>query len=355
MNGKSSTALQQEAEYARSQLAATLDELRGSVTPGRMFDQVVDYARHSGGADFMHNLGEQVRSNPLPVALIGASIAWLIMSGRRVDANGAGSMRFDGRSRQTADTVMDAARHGSGAITDTARSASDAAGDAARKLGGAASATRAGMADMASGLSQSASNTADSLRRGMHDAQDMMASGVARAGQGMSSVAETVETAGRRLAQGGRVRGGALVQMVQEQPLLLAALGVAVGAALGASLPRTRSEDEYLGPASDALKEQAQETARHQYEQVKETASSTAGAFEESAANTESTDRNSKADATDMKAAAGSVAPRLEEGARDSGDSLRKKAEGFAEGADKAVSEAAGSGGSSGQGRRGSA
>src|SRR5262249_38980726 len=36
-------------------------------------------------------------------------------------------------------------------------------------------------------------------------------------------------------------------QFAQEQPILLAALGVAFGAALGASLPLTRAEQQYVG------------------------------------------------------------------------------------------------------------
>jgi hypothetical protein len=75
----SSAQLEQEAEQARAEIAGTLDELRGVLTPGQVFDQVVDYARDSGVGAMMRNLGHDMRANPLPLALVGAGIAWLMM------------------------------------------------------------------------------------------------------------------------------------------------------------------------------------------------------------------------------------------------------------------------------------
>jgi hypothetical protein len=43
---------------------------------------------------------------------------------------------------------------------------------------------------------------------------------------------------------------GRLEQFAREQPILVAALGVAFGAALGASLPMTKAEQEYMGGAA---------------------------------------------------------------------------------------------------------
>ncbi|HEX2138490.1 MAG TPA: DUF3618 domain-containing protein, partial [Woeseiaceae bacterium] len=82
-NGKSASTLEHEAEQTRAQLSATLDELRHSMSPGQIVDQFFDYAKDSGGADFFRNLGQQMKANPLPVTLIGAGIAWLMMSGTR--------------------------------------------------------------------------------------------------------------------------------------------------------------------------------------------------------------------------------------------------------------------------------
>ncbi|MGC2080153.1 MAG: DUF3618 domain-containing protein, partial [Xanthobacteraceae bacterium] len=81
----SSAQLEREAEQTRSQLAQTLDELRQRITPGQLVDEAVDYARDSGGGQFFRNLGHQATSNPMPVALIGAGMAWLMLSNDRTN------------------------------------------------------------------------------------------------------------------------------------------------------------------------------------------------------------------------------------------------------------------------------
>ena len=79
----SSVQLEREAEQTRSQLAQTLGELRQRITPGQLVDQAVDYAKDSGGGQFVRNLSRQATSNPMPVALIGAGMAWLMLSNDR--------------------------------------------------------------------------------------------------------------------------------------------------------------------------------------------------------------------------------------------------------------------------------
>jgi hypothetical protein len=60
-----------------------------------------------------------------------------------------------------------------------------------------------------------------------------------------------------------------LADFLQEQPLVLAGLGLALGAAVGAVLPSTRTEDELMGETSDALKEGVATTAEEQLEKGK--------------------------------------------------------------------------------------
>ncbi len=43
-------------------------------------------------------------------------------------------------------------------------------------------------------------------------------------------------------------------EIIEQQPLVLGAIGLAVGALVGAMLPRTRMEDEYLGEARDQIR-----------------------------------------------------------------------------------------------------
>ncbi len=55
---------------------------------------------------------------------------------------------------------------------------------------------------------------------------------------------------------------GRLEQFAREQPILVAALGVAFGAALGAALPMTKAEQDYMGAAG-----RNGERARHRHRQ----------------------------------------------------------------------------------------
>lgn len=63
-----------------------------------------------------------------------------------------------------------------------------------------------------------------------------------------------------------------MVAMKEEQPLLIAALGIAVGAGLGALLPVTRRESALLGGARDNLMDKTKEVAKTQFETLKSSA-----------------------------------------------------------------------------------
>ena len=78
-----SEQFEREAEETRWQLAGTLEELRDRMTPGRVVDQVVDYTRDGSAAEFLRNLGREVRENPMPLVLIGIGIAWLMVATSR--------------------------------------------------------------------------------------------------------------------------------------------------------------------------------------------------------------------------------------------------------------------------------
>src|SRR5438034_9045830 len=81
--------LERETEQTRRQVAATLDELRARISPGQMVDQFVDYAGDSGGAEFLRNLKRQAIANPMPLTLVGAGLAWLMLSNGTSGGNGA--------------------------------------------------------------------------------------------------------------------------------------------------------------------------------------------------------------------------------------------------------------------------
>jgi chromosome condensin MukBEF complex kleisin-like MukF subunit len=58
----------------------------------------------------------------------------------------------------------------------------------------------------------------------------------------------------------------------RDQPLVLAGLGIALGAAVGASFPSTETEQQLMGEASDEVKERTRAFAQEHYEKSKSTA-----------------------------------------------------------------------------------
>jgi len=75
---KSSADLQREIDTDRQRIEARIDAIQERMSPGQLVDEVIAYAKGSGGADYITNLGKAVKTNPLPVALMGVSLAWLI-------------------------------------------------------------------------------------------------------------------------------------------------------------------------------------------------------------------------------------------------------------------------------------
>ena len=81
MSDQSAASLEREANAVRTQVADTAEKLRDKMTPGQMIDEVADYFRNSDGSLALGNLKTQVRDNPLPLALVGAGLAWLFLGG----------------------------------------------------------------------------------------------------------------------------------------------------------------------------------------------------------------------------------------------------------------------------------
>lgn len=59
--------------------------------------------------------------------------------------------------------------------------------------------------------------------------------------------------------------------LIREQPLILVAAGIAMGAAIGAALRRTATENSLMGGSSHSVRSAAQGVYEEQYEQLKTT------------------------------------------------------------------------------------
>lgn len=221
--------LERDIDRTRSSLGRTMDELENRLSPGQLVDQALSMGRQHGG-EFAANLGRSVENHPLPLLLTAVGIAWMMMSSnesrppRRAAYSPSGGRLEDAKDRlETAKERL----HGG---MESARSAASAVGDSASRARHAI-------------------------------------------GDSVSHTGERVRYAGERMRmQGDRVREG-FGRMLDEQPLLVGAIGIAIGAALGAILPRTASEDRLMGDTSDSAARRLKERATEAYEDVRDRAS----------------------------------------------------------------------------------
>jgi hypothetical protein len=157
----------------------------------------------STSADLLKELGVAVGKNPVPAALIGMGLVWLFSSKKSQYGIPAAFKPASDATRPMGDDVR--------TVSDTARRDGQAA---ARR----------------------ASEGASSLGRA---AEDFPRSGL---------------SLDRRFLSAARSE---LADLVQRQPLLLGAIGLAIGAGVAASLPMTETETDYLGETSAGLQDNA--------------------------------------------------------------------------------------------------
>ena len=80
---KSAAEIEREVREERAHVEQTLDAIQDRLSPGQLVDQAVTYIRTSGGSDFVRNLGDSVRQNPIPIALVGVGLAWMMFASSR--------------------------------------------------------------------------------------------------------------------------------------------------------------------------------------------------------------------------------------------------------------------------------
>jgi Protein of unknown function (DUF3618) len=290
-----SEQLEQETQSCREELAETLEELRARMTPGEVVDQLVGYAQDTTGGLFFQHLKQQVANNPLPVAVMAAGFGWL-MFGKGVSASrlrrSTASAADKGRAwlSDSAEAVAATRRKAEDRLSEAGSRASDAAGSIApeareRMRKGAAAVSDAAadagtqakeaMIGATAQVKDAASQVTDTTMR-LKDAAtaagaafgDTVSDTYDHATAGAGRAATTVASSASRITSSAAASGRDFMAFCRDQPLVLAGIGLAVGAAAGALLPRTQTEDQLMGDVSDELKEQTKEFAGEQLQKA---------------------------------------------------------------------------------------
>jgi ElaB/YqjD/DUF883 family membrane-anchored ribosome-binding protein len=256
---KSSDQIQREVETSRERIGATLDAIQERLSPGQLVDEMLNWGRRSGVGGLGSNLGQLVRENPMPLALIGAGVAWLVLgnrSGGNDDWAGGGHGR--GTSGRTYGRgAIDLDEGESSGLGGRAREAGRATADAARRMADRAGETMGGIGERVGDLSESARRKVGELGEAVSGYGESARRRIGDLGESVGGLGESARQSAERARQAALRTREAFDEMLTEHPLVLGGIGVALGAALGSLLPATAREDEYLGPVSDRLRDQA--------------------------------------------------------------------------------------------------
>lgn len=222
---KNPDELEREIDQKRERIEDLVGALESRLSPGQLFDQALSYTKgHSG--EFAHNLGNTLKANPVPAVLTSAGLLWLALGQNRTPAPATTGTPLKDKLSGALDSVANSAGH-----------------------------------------------TRDSLNRGSHDVRDKVTglgeSVSAKASQTGERLSDTAAQAKDTLTDQAQQLKGTFETLLREQPLVVGALGIALGALLGAALPRTETEDRALGKHSDKLTAKAKQAASSGYEQVK--------------------------------------------------------------------------------------
>lgn len=237
--------IQKEIAHTRAEMSETIEAIQERLRPGNLVSDAADKVKAATtekvkemadtasetAQDVMretreraYDVVEGVKQNPIPALMIGAGVAWLLMD--RSKNKGNGSARRAERSEYS-----------------PVGGRGYEAGDYYRATGGS-SYGEAG------------------YRRNTEDGGESL----------VSRSADALQDAGDTARQTVRRTQSQLQRMLHENPLLVGAAAVLVGAAVGASLPETERENELMGEARDSVVDRAQEAAREAAGTVREVA-----------------------------------------------------------------------------------
>jgi len=183
-------------------------------------------------------------------------VLWMFMGGSNTSLFGGGGRKSIFRSvDQSADVV--------GGVV------SDAATWVGSSVGRVADAGAETVSHVGGGIRQASAAVADRGSRTAGQAADAIASAYDATTNVATSAADTISNAATRAAHNVQESGSKwgntvqqnIAELFERQPLLLGAVGLAIGAGVAASIPTTETENKVMGDASDFVRDAVLEKA----------------------------------------------------------------------------------------------
>lgn len=216
--------------------------------------------RESSIGGFVDDLNGAVRENPIAAGLVGMGVLWMLFGSRRVSRIGRAIPRG---VRRAAGSIGSAGMAGGGAMAGGLSAAASSIVDAAGYVGD----------NISSGLQSMGSAMRDTFasRDNYHAPEGYYPEETRNAAwrDGLDAVRETSGDFVQRGADFGKSMQRNLTDTLERQPLLLGAIGLAIGAGVASAFPSTRIEGKWMGASGDAAREKLQEFASDATEAAK--------------------------------------------------------------------------------------
>jgi hypothetical protein len=296
--------LREQSELTREALATTVGELREKVgdtatelktlvSPAHIKQEFKDYVRGERES-LVKSVQRKVKENPLQVAAVGAAIAYPAWGLLRAIPTpllliGAGLFLTSKKGQESAKDVTakiaDVVQQGTEHVADVA---SNIQSDLEDRVAGA----RYGAAELRDTVSSAAGTVVDKARAKFHDTTDAVKNAAAGVADAASMASDQAKATASNGAESLKERAGttatnsrdAVISFVNDNALLVAGIGAALGAFVAASLPASEAENRLFGAGSEKLKGKALETAAQGIEKAGDIASEAAGSIAAAAA-----------------------------------------------------------------------
>ena len=287
--------IERDIEDERAQMSGTINDLQKKFSVEGIVNDISAMFRDQGG-DIGRSISETVGRNPAAVALVGVGLAWLILGKGRGSQSNAQRQDRDAAYGGNLGRSIPVRRDGKAALREAEDNWFDDGGMVYKEKPPERATYKAnGTGDPASGVMGSLRNGADAVvgavtgaagavRDAAMDLTEKLSSGT----EGLPEEAKARVLAARRTAHDARVasqdalKSGRQVaaNLFADQPLVVGALAMAVGAAIGGLLPHSQIEDDALGDNSDRLFAEAQRIFREERDKAMAVIKAAAGEAE---------------------------------------------------------------------------
>ena len=256
---KSAEEAEREVEASRGELDRTVEALKDKMTPGQLLDEATRTMGDAGTQIFSKFI-DQAKENPMPLAVMGLGLAWLMTSNNKGGRSGGVTVNTYDPMAPTSydyDSVGGTGASGRG-MMDKARDMAGGVSDKARDVAG-------GVSDAFSGAAHTASDAAGAVRDRVADTASSALHGAQDAAHRAKAMAGS---AADKAVQYGQQAQQTVTSMVDREPLLIGGAGLLAGLAIGAALPVTEAEKRYVAPIKDKVVDQTKAFAQEHLDTV---------------------------------------------------------------------------------------